>query len=231
MTKHRDPLDAYAEDVEVLTPEEADEPDVLIDPEAVVKARGEDVQRAIPGHDTKEAVLSRVRKFVSKRMEDMSMKFPLPPYDEILHRDEYWVLLNDCLEIVERYRQGGFDANEAHTSTDLTRLLGNLTYLSGMVGYLNASVNHADSKRKIARSKAYIFAKEARDKEGLHLTDTDAAEFARDFTEDLDENKQYLHLMARTINGAFYAIRSFAEELSRIAHRTQKTEQRAAEHG
>ena len=225
MNDYTDPLDDFANRVEV---DNEVAPEILGDPNAVVIAAAGDATKILPTKNKR--LTARVQEFVRKRMESTDYTLPLPPYDVILHDNQYWAVLEDCLRIVERYRQTGYDPNSARADQDLMRLWGNLAHLGGVVGYLSASVDHADSARKMNRSKAYIAVKEARDELGIHLTDSDATEMARLASEPMDKNKQYLNLMARTIRDSFYAIRHFAEELGRITNRNVRTDTQGAKH-
>jgi hypothetical protein len=220
-----DPLDAYAT-VEVVDVTEEAIP--LVDANTAVKQSGQQVAKTIPSG--KGGVVDRVQEFVSKKLKEEGYDFPLPPYDEILHNDQYWVMLEDCIKVVERYRTTGFDANLEWVKQDLVHLHGNLVYLAGVVGYLKASVDHADSAKKIRRSQTYLFAKTARDALGVSVTDTDATEMASTEVAEFTRSREHLHLAANVLTTSYYAIRSFAEELGKIAQRTSGQEHRAVQH-
>ena len=225
MSEFADPLDPFASEVVV---DNEVPPEILANPNAVVVAAAEDAAKTLPTKSKRLTV--ELQAFVRRRMESTDYTLPLPPYDAILHEKQYWAVLEDCLRIVEVYRKTGYDQNSAGAANDLMRLWGNLAHLGGVVGYLSASVDHADSARKMAKSKAYMATKEARDELGMHVTDSDATEMSRLSTEAYDKNKQYLSLMAQTIRGSFYAIRHFAEELGRITNRNVRTETQGAKH-
>lgn len=215
-----DPLADFAKRVKVDLSDP--EPDFLGDANAAVKAKAGDVQKTIPNAKG-PGVTEKIRNYVSQRIKSVR-ELPLPPYDEILYQHECKDLLVDCLEIVDRYRSAGYDANVALVSRDLMRLNGNLVHMSGVIGYLNASVDHAESARELLRSDAFNFIKEGRHKLDVHVTDAEANHMARSMTHDAIANKMAIKLVADTLRTTFYALRSFSEELSRIAHRTQKTE-------
>ena len=220
IASREDPLRDFAKRVTIDFSEP--EPEVLIDANAAMKARAGDVQKTIP--NTKgPGVTEKIRAYVSQEMKSIR-EMPLPPYDEILYQHECKDLLVDCLAIVDLYRSSGYDANVGRVSEDLMRLNGNLVHMSGVIGYLNASVDHAEAARELCRSDAFNLVKKGRDKLDLHVTDSEANHLARSMTRDLIANKAALKLVADTLRTTFYALRSFSEELSRIAHRTQKTE-------
>jgi len=216
-----DALDEFATHIKVGNPSEA-EPDIFTDANSAVKGAAGDVDKTIP--KTKgPGVMEKIRAYVNEQA-DSSLELPLPPYDEVLYNHVCKDLLVDCLALVDKYRQAGYDANAGDVSHDLMRLQGNLVHMAGVIGYLNASVDHAEAARELSRSDSFNLIKKGRDALDVHITDSEANHMARSLSRDFINNKLALKLVADTIRTTFYALRSFAEELSRIAHREQKTE-------
>lgn len=219
-----DPLEAYGH-VEVV---EMDHEEIPRDKDAVVQKAGARVKDSVPRG--KGSIIDRVQEFVAARLGEAGREFPLPPYGNVLRDDRYWGMLEDCVAVVERYRTSGYEANLAYVHQDLMHLHGNLVYLSGVVGYLNASVEHAETAAKLRRSRSYLFAKQARDKLNVMVTDTDATEMAKAEAGDFDLSREHLRLAASTITNSYYAIRNFTDELGRIAQRTVGQERRSMPH-
>lgn len=224
MIDQNDPLAEYAS-VEVV---EEKEDFISPDPESVIRNAGNRAANSIP--KGKGSAIRRVQEFVDDRLQQQGQDLPLPPYDEILTNERYWTMLDDCMKVVERYRMFGFDQNAASVDRDLMHLHGNLVYLSGVVGFLKGAVEHADSARRIRKSRTYLFAKEARDALKLSVTDTDATEMSRAEVSELDRSREHLNLCASVILNAYYAIRNFADALGQIAHRTHFQERKASHH-
>lgn len=214
----RDPLGDFANRIEIDTeidigfPEEAD---------SEIKMLADKVNANFPsGRVRNKSPIIQVEAFVKTRMDTMGHVLPLPPYDQILRDERHWEVLKDCLDIIEKYRQYGYDINAASANEDLLRIGGNLAHLGGVVGYLSAAVNHAESAASMAKSRAYVSSKVARDELSISVTDLDAKEISKVASEEYEVNHKYLDLVAQTIRNSFYAIRHFADELGRIASRS-----------
>ena len=217
---NRDPLDEFAEHVIIEGPEETE---LLVNADMLIKGKAKRTEASLP-KARGPGPIDRIRNYVQEELKDGEHKLPLAPYDEVLYRPECKEILVDCFNIVNKYREHGFDANASVVNEDLLRLSGNLVHMAGIIGYLNASADHADAQRRLTKSRSYILAKQARDNLDVHLTDGEALELSRTIATPELKNAKAVGLSAATLRTAFYALRSFSEELSRVASRNQKTE-------
>jgi len=218
----KDPLDAFAQRV-VVDDSESSGPDIFTNADTAVRSGAKVAQRALP-NVAGSGPIDRIQNHVWAQLEDGEHILPYPPYDEVLYRPEIAELLADCFTIVDKYRENGYDANANTVSEDILRLNGNLVHMAGVIGYMNASAEHAEAQRRATKSRTYILAKKARDDISAHITDGEALQLGHTASLTALKNAKAVGLTAATLRNAFYGLRSFSEELSRIANRNHKTE-------
>lgn len=130
-------------------------------------------------------------------------------------------ILQRCLSIINKYLSGE-DITLPDLNRDILKLSAMLINISAQIGWSQISTEHAESVKKMSRSKYFIKAKHFADELNMKLTDTEADSLSREFCEE-----EYLHLnksasVSKILTNFFYSLKSFVEVLNSLANRMMR---------
>jgi hypothetical protein len=218
-----DPFAEYAEEI-VLTAE--DDHDIPIGSADMVAKQG--AKEALGKTKKCLTAMEQITLKVRENREQHLVVLQPEPFQDVIGKEEFWEELTECLSIVGRYREQGFETNQSTAEDDIMRLGGLLVNLSLYNSYMAGVAQQANSARRITRSRYFVAAKTAKQEMKLPLTDAEAEHISRQEVENYYANEHRLDVVARTVTGAYFAIQKFTDLLDRIANRQQRSERNAA---
>jgi hypothetical protein len=196
------------------------------DPDFLKEVRSEDLTPKEKVDETvnqsKKAMnsLERIKERLAQDEKDES-EYRAPSYEEVLFDDKHWEDIVYIYKIMEKYRDGDFDKFIAEIDADLIMLSAGIVRLSTLVGYMKGSFYHAESSRRVLRSKYHVRTKQIAEDLNIMITEALAESISRVEASEFYRYTSELSISQEMLQSLYYSAMAFVRVLEGSAQRLQ----------
>ena len=196
------------------------------DPDFLKEVRSEDLTPKEKVDETvnqsKKAMnsLERIKERLAQDEKDES-EYRAPSYEEVLFDDKHWEDIVYIYKIMEKYKDGDFDKFIVEIDADLIMLSAGIVRLSTLVGYMKGSFYHAESSRRVLRSKYHVRTKQIAEDLNIKITEALAESISRVEASEFYRYISELSISQEMLQSLYYSAMAFVRVLEGSAQRLQ----------
>jgi len=164
--------------------------------------------------------LERIKQRLAED-EKNEAEYRAPSYEQVLFDDKYWEDIVYIYKIIEKYKDGDFDKFIAEIDTDLIMLSAGIVRLSTLVGYMKGSFYHAESSRRVLRSKYHVRTKQIAEDLNIKITEALAESISRVEASEFYRYTSELSISQEMLQSLYYSAMAFVRVLEGSAQRLQ----------
>ncbi len=164
--------------------------------------------------------LERIKQRLAQD-EKNEAEYRAPSYEQVLFDDKHWEDIVYIYKIMEKYKDGDFDKFIAEIDTDLIMLSAGIVRLSTLVGYMKGSFYHAESSRRVLRSKYHVRTKQIAEDLNIKITEALAESISRVEASEFYRYTSELSISQEMLQSLYYSAMAFVRVLEGSAQRLQ----------